>query len=259
MPRKYTQKQDKNVGLKSESKGIKKEAKAEERSKALEDAVLASKDSTHYVLILDDSGSMCGKPWNDLKAAADQFLRTLSNSREAATSKVSCVIYNDQSRIVFQNEVPSLSLQAKIQYKGGMTEYAPALRHARTICQNCSDQFSKIVFYFMSDGQPHDSNTYGNVVDSLKTDPFFNKIQFYACGFGHSSFSELEKLAKMFPKGQMKQAPTVEELKQSMLFILRADNSGPKKNTRKAQKTLKPLWNREKLQIGDHFSSISYL
>jgi len=62
-------------------------------------------------------------------------------------------------------------------------------------------------------------------------------------------------MAAQFPVGQMTNAPTVAELKQSMLFILQA--SGPSK--RKANKSLKPLWNPKKLAVGDHFSSISYL
>ena len=44
-----------------------------------------------------------------------------------------------------------------------------------------------------------------------------------------------------------------------MLFILRADSSGPGKQNRKANSALKPLWNREKLQVDDYFSSVSYL
>ena len=44
-----------------------------------------------------------------------------------------------------------------------------------------------------------------------------------------------------------------------MLFILRSNNSGPAKNIKKAAKNLKPLWNRDQLSVGDHFSSISYL
>jgi len=42
---------------------------------------------------------------------------------------------------------------------------------------------------------------------------------------------------------------------------MRADSSGPAKgkNSRKSNKSLKPLWNRENLQVGDYFSSISYL
>lgn len=82
----------------------------------------------------------------------------------------------------------------------------------------------------MSDGQPWDDAT-PNVNLILKKSYMASKIQFFACGFGGhgrpGEFSELEKLTKLFKGGQMTQAPTVEELKQSMLYILRADNSGP--------------------------------
>lgn len=109
----------------------------------------------------------------------------------------------------------------------------------------------------MSDGQPQDSAN--SEVDMLKQKNYFNKIQFYACGFGNYKFDQLEQLAALFPGGKMTNAPTVEELKQSMLFILRADNSGPRQDIKKAAKKLKPLWNRDQLSVGDHFSSISYL
>ena len=109
----------------------------------------------------------------------------------------------------------------------------------------------------MSDGQPWDNPA--NQVNELKKQPYFSKIQFFACGFGQEQFPKLKNLANLFPNGKMTKAPTVAELKQSMLFILRADNSGPGKDNRKAVKDLEPLWNRDKLQVGDHFSSISYL
>lgn len=46
----------------------------------------------------------------------------------------------------------------------------------------------------------------------------------------------------------MTNAPSVNELEKSMLFILRADSTGPgNKHVRKATKILKPLWNPKKL------------
>ena len=77
--------------------------------------------------------------------------------------------------------------------------------------------------------------------------------------FGSSRFDRLEQLARLFPGGKITKAPTVAELKQSMLFILRAGNSGPRKDIKQGAKNLKPLWNRDQLSVGDHFSSISYL
>lgn len=64
----------------------------------------------------------------------------------------------------------------------------------------------------MSDGQPWDDPTIE--VDWLKTGSYFNKIKFYACGFGNEcDFSQLKKLTDMFPGGEMTKAPTVNELK----------------------------------------------
>ena len=135
--------------------------------------------------------------------------------------------------------------------------YGPPLADATKICDDFHDECSKFVFYFMSDGQPHDSPS--SQLNALKSKPYFSKIQFYACGFGNDNFSQLTKLAGEFPGGKMTNAPTVAELKESMLFILRADKSGPGKSSRKANSQLKPLWNREKLQVDDYFSSVSYL
>lgn len=50
------------------------------------------------------------------------------------------------------------------------------------------------------------------------------------------------------------------ELKQSLQFILRADSTtGAPKLNRSASKNAKALWDAKKLQVGDYFSSVSYL
>jgi hypothetical protein len=69
-------------------------------------------------------------PWADLREAADAFLKALVNSREANSCKVSCVIYNCDSRIAFEGEKPTLDLIKKIQFVGGGTNYGPAINLA---------------------------------------------------------------------------------------------------------------------------------
>ena len=85
------------------SKQIKKESKSEARKEIIDQAVVDGKQKTHYILMLDDSYSMEFKPFQDLQTAVRNFLSTLTNSREASTSKVSCIIYNDRARTVFEN------------------------------------------------------------------------------------------------------------------------------------------------------------
>ena len=102
------------VKSKGASKAIKKEAKVDKRKQVVKDGVKEAKGRVHYILILDDSGSMTGSPWKDLKTATGEFLKTLGSSSSAKTAKVSCVIYNHTSRIVFKDQVPGSGLQSKI-------------------------------------------------------------------------------------------------------------------------------------------------
>ena len=53
----------------------------------------------HYILMLDDSGSMKGQPWEDLKKCVDSFIDKLA--ADVGDSKLSVIVYNDYTRIVF--------------------------------------------------------------------------------------------------------------------------------------------------------------
>lgn len=159
MPKKIAPAKKVNVGKSAASQPIKKEAKSNGKKKGIDEAVENGKSAVHYILILDDSYSMEGKPWKDLQAATNEYLKALVSSREAATSKVSCVIYNSDSRIVFENEKPTYGLINKVKFEGGATYYGPALKHAKQICDKYAKECDKFVFYFMSDGCPHDFPT----------------------------------------------------------------------------------------------------
>lgn len=63
MPKRVAKDKQAPVQKKIASKPIKKEAKYEERKEDIAQAVIDSKDKTHYILMLDDSGSMSGKPF----------------------------------------------------------------------------------------------------------------------------------------------------------------------------------------------------
>lgn len=110
MPKKVANSKPTKAEKKNASKPIKKEAKDDNKKQAIDDAVLNAKGTTHYVLLLDDSGSMAGKPFKDLKEACANFLNALVKSREANSAKISCIMYNNNSRTVFQNETPSAKL-----------------------------------------------------------------------------------------------------------------------------------------------------
>ena len=145
-------------------------------------------------------------------------------------------------------------MNAKIKMVSGGTRYAPALQHAKDISKKTHTKYSQLVYYFMSDGMPHDENEAMNEIESIKKESWISKVKFLAVGFGRSKFTVLGRMAKAFPNGEMMNAPTVVELKQSMQFILRADTGAAgkgQKAKKKATSNLKPLWNRSKLSVGD--------
>ena len=147
----------------------------------------ASSGITHYVLMLDDSGSMTGAPCNDLKKACNTFLNELVKSPDVNSTRISCIIYNHHARTVFEDEIPTNELNEKIEMVSGGTEYGPALDKAGTICDKVNSKVSQFVWYFMSDGQPFSYPTAALTI--LKKRVCFSKIKFYACGFGRSEFS----------------------------------------------------------------------
>ena len=174
MPRKIGQASEPKAQKMKASKPIRKEPKVNNRQNVIDQQVLGSKSAVHYILILDNSYSMEGKPWGDLRKATEEFLRALANSREANSCKVSCVIYDDQSKIAFEDEKPCLGLIDRIQFEGGFTQYGPAMRHAFQICERTATKSDKLVFYFMSDGQPQDSAD--AEVEMFRRQNYFNKI-----------------------------------------------------------------------------------
>lgn len=78
---------------------------------------------------------------------------------------------------------------------GGGTRYIPALEQARKICDASEKSCDKFVMYFMSDGMPHDCPN--SEVKKLQNKPYFSKIKFYGCGFGHSYYKSFEKLKNL--------------------------------------------------------------
>ena len=80
MPRGIKKQTTAKVAKKDTSKAIKKAEKVDKKVE-VEKAVLTNKDVVHYILILDDSGSMSGSPWTNLKNATSEFITTLAKSR----------------------------------------------------------------------------------------------------------------------------------------------------------------------------------
>jgi uncharacterized protein YegL len=107
--------------------------------------------------MLDDSGSMSGQRWKDLKSASTEFLDSLTKQKNPG-DRISCIIYNSSCRLAFTNQVPGSHLNCNIVHNSGGTRYAPALSMAKSESRMYHKNFTKIIYYFMSDGHPHDED-----------------------------------------------------------------------------------------------------
>ena len=107
----------------------------------------------HYILMLDDSGSMNGAKWSDLISSVTTFVETLENMSSLKDKvKISLIIYESYSRIIFKQQQPVKSLVNQMKYTGGGTDFGPPLSDALTLAKEDINKYDKIIMYFMSDG-----------------------------------------------------------------------------------------------------------
>jgi uncharacterized protein YegL len=81
-------------------------------------------ESFHWILLLDGSGSMAGRPWKDLLQAVDDFLkhRLVLNT----TDRITIIIFSDQADYACYNEeIQNVNLNNIGSPKGG-TSFAKA-------------------------------------------------------------------------------------------------------------------------------------
>ena len=111
------------------------------------------KETVHYIMALDESGSMNGAPWKSLLSSLSTFFRTLEEAEKhnPGMQKVSVIQYTKKSRVIFTEQTPSKKLMDKIKMESGGTFFDPPLTDAYNIfMENLS--YHKLVFYFMTDG-----------------------------------------------------------------------------------------------------------
>ena len=112
---------------------------------------------THFILVLDSSGSMSqvdlnrpGNKWDNLKNSITLFLNELINVKMRA--KLSLVIYDEKSFIIFKDQDPSFDLISQVQYTGFGTNFIKPMEDAYDIATSTMDNYEEVVVFFLSDG-----------------------------------------------------------------------------------------------------------
>ena len=103
--------------------------------------------------MLDDSGSMTGKPWKDLMNAFTVFLNKLLDERMLKNNSwITVINHNETSVVYFEERQPDLSLINSIIFRSGENDFDNPLFDAHRICKKNPNKYDKFLLYFMSDG-----------------------------------------------------------------------------------------------------------
>ena len=116
---------------------------------ALEFSEASGSQSHHFILILDDSGSMCGSPWNEAKNGAGSFLQKLHEmGNTIGKMAISVIIFNHSARKVVEIEpINPVSQLANINYYGGGTEFGQPLQMAFDISKRAIENYERYLFF----------------------------------------------------------------------------------------------------------------
>lgn len=110
-------------------------------------------ESFHWILVLDSSGSMAGKPWKDLSEALEQFL---SNRKTLnTTDRITIITFSDTADFTYFNEeIGNIKVGSFDSPSGGTDFHLPFMRVNECIqrfqTNNTNDMKHAIIF--MTDG-----------------------------------------------------------------------------------------------------------
>ncbi|XP_075243180.1 uncharacterized protein LOC142337658 [Convolutriloba macropyga] len=168
----------------------------------------------HFVLCLDDSGSMHGPPWWSLVRAVQKFVR--QRVQTSSNDKISIIIHSDRSRIVAEFIAISEFSKGLLKYKGGGNDFSAALQDADDLIGNHLNRNVIPVLIFMSDGNCRNGEVeMGEICNKYK---WHHRLQIYTLGFGRIRFDKLRELARV-GRGEFVEAVNAMQLNAAFVDI----------------------------------------
>ena len=149
--------------------------------------------SFHFVMVLDESSSMCSQ-WQALLSAYDAFLNR-RNDDQGAGDYFTVIQFASSARLICQRQ-PLINTPRSLSIQGGGTDYCRGLQQARATIA-ADNTTSAIVMIFMSDGADGSDGNPATIVEQLKQQYGTNhNFVCHTVGFGSeiSSGSKEEQL-----------------------------------------------------------------
>lgn len=149
------------------------------------DASNTSEVLYHFVMVLDESGSMSGQPWSELMRAYMNFLSQRCDDQHPG-DKISVITFNDAPYV--QITLADIrAAQRNLNYRSGGTSFAPAVQAASQVIGQGDPSLRPIVI-FMSDGQADDATS---TVSSLHSQYQARGLKFNTVAFGSGAGTTL--------------------------------------------------------------------
>jgi len=107
--------------------------------------------STHFILCLDESGSMNGSKWENVKRAVVSLISTKELSDES--NKISIVSFNEEAHLRCERKLIDSSVSWVLRtYSGGGTDFGPPLSMSLQLIKNSLDEFDQHLILLYTDG-----------------------------------------------------------------------------------------------------------
>jgi len=105
---------------------------------------------THFIFVLDASGSMSGERWQTLLQAIRSFIKTKMNASSLAHT-MSCIVFNSEAQVQVPQSPLSLSNVNLLRFTSGGTSFQAALQQVTDVLNGCPDDSINVIV-FMTDG-----------------------------------------------------------------------------------------------------------
>jgi Mg-chelatase subunit ChlD len=153
----------------------------------------AASRSSHIVFVLDESGSMEGRPWTELGNAYAQFLNR-RDTDQGCGDIVSVIQFTGGTRVTVERQ-PLVTAPRQLVQRSGGTQFAPALTAAEAVlCDPHVPHGMHSVLVFMSDGQANDSAQAAATITALRQRRI-PALKTEVIAFGRSNMQCLQQLA----------------------------------------------------------------
>ncbi|CAD8174795.1 unnamed protein product [Paramecium octaurelia] len=152
--------------------------------------------TSHFILMLDDSSSMEGRPFESAKQGLVSFLYEIQKN---PNSRVTIIIFNKSARCIVDYQAPKpQTLQSLIIFQGGGTDFDQAflLAYEKISLRTDFHNFESHSIFFYTDGGAHYPNQAMGKFSQLPIDKR-QKIELIACS-EESSPSTLLKVVDFF-------------------------------------------------------------